>query len=341
MVKEKQTVISNGKTFKELAEEWLEKKKIRLKQSSIDKYSNLLNNHILIRLGSLCTTDFCIVKFEKAIEEISISIVNGRQLSLSTMKTIVYIINSIIKYGVRHNYNADITFEFDYKKENSSKISVIAPDDQDKLMQHIIKNPSVNNLGILLSITTGMRIGEICALRHEDIDLTNKTLHICKTAQRVKTPNGTQLISSPPKTKNSNRYIPIPLIVLEYIDLLDFHSVINSQYYLLSNRISPYDPRTLQYSFKRLLKQCGINDINFHSLRHTFATNCIELGFEIKTLSEILGHSSVSFTLNRYVHCSITQKASQMQLIDLKYKSFSQNKEFCEINLYFSKRNER
>ena len=94
-------------------------------------------------------------------------------------------------------------------------------------------------------------------------------------------------------------------------------------FFIMTNATTPFEPRTLQYSFKSTLKKCNINDINFHSLRHTFATNCVELGFDIKTLSELLGHSNVSFTLNRYVHSSINQKIQQMRLIDSCYKEIS------------------
>lgn len=320
MIKNEQDL--SCKTFRLIAEEWLEKKRIRLKHSSIEKYENLLNKHILIRIGSLEAKDFNTQVFEQTIEDISTSIINNKHLSTSSMKSIVYIINSIIKYGVRYGYNDPVLFQFEYKNDHFSKPKVIPHPDQDKMILHIKNNPSMNNLGILLSITTGLRLGEICALQYKDINFDSKTIHICKTVQRIRTVSGTKLISSPPKTYNSNRYIPIPLIVQEYINSFNIiDSATNSQHYLLSDSVIPYEPRTLQYSFKRLLIQCDIDDINFHCLRHTFATNCVEVGFEIKTLSEILGHSSVSFTLNRYVHSSIIQKANQMKLLDKKYES--------------------
>lgn len=310
------------KTFRFLAEEWLEKKRTRLKHSSIEKYENLLNKHILIRIGNLETNNFNTQIFEKTVEDISTSIINNKQLSTSSIKSIVYIINSIIKYGVRYGFNEPIVFQVEYKNDYFPKPKVIPHPDQDKMIQHIKNNHSMNNLGILLSITTGLRLGEVCALQFKDINFDNNTIHICKTVQRIRTVNGTTLISSSPKTYNSNRYVPIPLIVQEYINSTNIiDSATNSQYYLLSNSAIPYEPRTLQYSFKRLLVQCEIDDINFHCLRHTFATNCVEVGFEIKTLSEILGHSSVSFTLNRYVHSSLKQKANQMKLLDKQYES--------------------
>lgn len=85
------------------------------------------------------------------------------------------------------------------------------------------------------------------------------------------------------------------------------------QGYLLTGSYERYiEPRNYQYHFKKILQQCKIPQTNFHTLRHTFATRCVELGFDVKTLSEILGHSNINITLNRYVHPSFNLKKQNM-----------------------------
>ena len=171
-----------------------------------------------------------------------------------------------------------------------------------------------NALGIALSLHTGIRIGELCALQWKDIDLTNRTITVRKTVQRIKCYGGknkTKLVITEPKSASSARIIPIPdclIVVLE-----KFKD--NADKYVLSGKYSPVEPRTVQYRFASVLKKANLPSVHYHSLRHAFATNCISLGFDVKTLSEILGHSSVEITLNRYVHSSLDRKRACMDMV--------------------------
>ena len=168
-------------------------------------------------------------------------------------------------------------------------------------------------LAVLLSYNMGLRIGEVCGLRWDDIDLHKGTLTIRKTVQRIYENRKTKIYIGSPKSKCSERIIPIPGFLLPIL----------KEYkrceYVLSGCEKVVEPRTLQYRFKTLLKKAKIPSVTFHSLRHSFATNCIKLGFDVKTLSEILGHSSVEITLNRYVHSSMDRKRACM---DMMKKSF-------------------
>lgn len=154
---------------------------------------------------------------------------------------------------------------------------------------------------------------EVCALTWADIDLRDGVIHIRRNLQRVKADDGqknnTEILLQTPKTGSSHRIIPIPPVLLP---LLKKHCQKPDQY-LISGRRKPWaEPRTLQYRFAKILKACGLEHFNFHMLRHAFATRCIAEGFDVKSLSEILGHSSVQITLNLYVHSSMKRKRQLM-----------------------------
>ena len=147
----------------------------------------------------------------------------------------------------------------------------------------------------------------------ENLHTQLQLISIKRTVQRIRVASGqrkTKLWVGTPKSKSSIRTIPIPDFLMSALYALSAQSC--SDAYVLTQTDEPLDPRTLQYYFNKVTISCGIGKINYHILRHTFATNCVALGFDIKTLSEILGHSNVSITLNKYVHPSIQQKTIQM-----------------------------
>lgn len=172
-----------------------------------------------------------------------------------------------------------------------------------QLTKYLKNNPDIFKIGILLCLITGLRLGEICALRWEDIDFENKILCVKHTVQRIfdKKLGKTRLTETRPKSYYSEREIPV---ADEIINLLYLHR--GEGYFFLGSR--PMEPRTYQYKFYLYLKEAGITHMNFHILRHTFATNCIECGIDPKSLSEMLGHADVRITLNRYVHPTMQSK---------------------------------
>ena len=160
----------------------------------------------------------------------------------------------------------------------------------------------------------GLRIGEVCALQWKDIDLEKRILTVSKTIQRVQCRTGakhTKLIITEPKSESSKRTIPIPDCLLPL--LKQFRD--NDEVSVVSGKKKPVEPRTMQYRFAKILHNADLPSFNYHSLRHLFATRCVELGFDVKTLSEILGHSSVEVTLNRYIHSDLERKRTCMSLL--------------------------
>lgn len=171
-------------------------------------------------------------------------------------------------------------------------------------------NFTFRNLGIFICLSTGVRIGEICALTWEDIDTENGIIHIRKTIQRIYIrENGvrhTELMIDTPKTATSIRDIPMTKDLLSVLKPL--RKVVNESFFVLTNDAMPTEPRTYRNYYKKLLAKLDIPPIKFHGLRHSFATRCIESHCDYKTVSVILGHSNISTTLNLYVHPNYEQK---------------------------------
>ena len=140
----------------------------------------------------------------------------------------------------------------------------------------------------------------------------------------------TEVVIGTPKSDKSKREIPLPDFLMPYID--EYHAareaerkaagdIYDERGFIICNEIgNPVEPRTMQDTFKRLIKAAGIEDANFHCLRHTFATRALESGVEIKTLSEILGHADVSTTFNKYAHSLPEQKRKAMDAVSKFYK---------------------
>ncbi|MFR0985310.1 MAG: site-specific integrase [Frisingicoccus sp.] len=186
--------------------------------------------------------------------------------------------------------------------------------EQEKLCQYLYSDLNACNIGILISLFTGLRVGEICALRWEDISISEQTIHICRTMQRIQDKSGkngrTKIVVTTPKSPCSIRTIPIPE---ELMQILISFQTSRTGYFLTGSCQKYMEPRTMQNRFKAALKNCSVSNANYHALRHTFATRCVELGFDVKSLSEILGHANVNITMNRYVHPSMELKKANMQ----------------------------
>lgn len=164
-------------------------------------------------------------------------------------------------------------------------------------------------MAFLLRLETGIRLGEVCALRWSDVDFTSGLLHIRRTAYRINYGGRTELVTQTPKTDNSLQTIPLTAKMLSI--LRSFRAGEND--YLFTGSDKPMEPRTLQYRFQKFLKELGISSRNFHILRHSFATRCIDCGMDIKSLPEILGHANVQVTLQMYVHPSMDSKRSALE----------------------------
>lgn len=191
--------------------------------------------------------------------------------------------------------------------------------EQQQFMRYLLKDSDLIKLGIVFALYTGVRCGELCALQWSDIDLLEKTVTISKTMQRIQNRNNesgekTKIIIMPPKSDDSFRTIPIPDFLASM--LKEFQPKQRDAFLLTGLTDKYVEPRCMQNRFKKHLSTCGIENMNFHALRHTFATRCIEVGFDIKSLSEILGHADVNTTLSLYVHSSFELKVDNMKKLN-------------------------
>lgn len=305
---------SSNYLFSEIAAKWLERIKLECKISTYNKYRNNYEKQIKSVFGKYPTSKISSEMVESFIMRL---LTNGRSdnepFSNKTVQDILMEIKQIIKYAEEHygvesqlsNYKTNI-------KKKPKETNTISASSVRNLCNELLRDVDLYKIGVLISLYTGIRIGELCALQWKDISFDDGLLYISKTAQRVQQLDNpykkTTLCVLAPKSISSNRIIPLPKTLLDLLN--KFKN--NDNYYIMTGKEKCADPRTMQYHFKKYLKACNIEDTNFHSLRHTFATHCLEIGFDIKTLSEILGHSSVNITLDRYVHSSLKMKQDSM-----------------------------
>ncbi len=295
----------------EFALQWLETVKHNCKPSTYVKYRNIVVKHILPELGN-----YQLHQIEtKVINTFCHSKLQNSALSPKTVKDILSVIKLIVKFAGKFDVPCSCDFESVSIKSNKPTVKGLTSVQSRKIKDFLTNNIDHVNIGILISFYTGVRIGELCALKFNDISFETNTMHIDKTMQRIQNFKGdrnkTDILISPPKSECSIREIPIPPFIVELIIKNDLYK---RDAYLLTGEVTKFiEPRTLENKFNKIAAICNIENVTFHMIRHTFASNCIEAGVDAKSLSEILGHSSVNITLNRYVHSSMEIKKMNME----------------------------
>lgn len=315
--------MKNKSCFEYWLLEWLDYKHAIVKNSTYMKYRNSINKHIIPKLGSfdIKTLDNNIV--QKFINQK----LSAEKCSLSpkSVKELVNIIKNTLAYAENYGFQSKCKCELLIVRNSFKPIRVLNKNEEKALLNTLESDTDIFKLGILISLLTGVRIGELCALRWEDVDFKECVITVNRTMQRVQVEgkdNKTEIIITTPKTNASIRQIPIPKMLVDYI--IGFKS--SNDQYILTNKNGNYiEPRVMQYKFKKYIQIAGISDANFHALRHTFATRCIEAGVDVKVLSEVLGHSKVNITLDRYVHNSIDYKKDNIERFNDYILSFSQS----------------
>ena len=309
----KQTnVLSSSIKFSEVLELWLNNNKVHQKGATTNRYQYLIDTHIIPTLGCYFVNDITAGMVNSVLNK---KLTEGRLdgqggLSNSYVKSMMLVIKSALKYASDEEWCQPLKSPIYKPPEEKNELTVLDHDEQKRLEHYIMSNISETTVGILLSLHAGLRIGEICALKWDDIDMSNRIIHIRHTVSRIRAfddceSTSTKLIIDSPKTKESKREIPISNFLLI---ILQKEKVLAKSEYVVSNKESFVSPRTYEYRFHRILKQCNIDSINYHALRHTFATRCIESNCDVKTVSSILGHTNISTTLNVYVHPNMEHK---------------------------------
>lgn len=298
--------------FSEVSEMWLRSIQASVKESSWIKYRNILKCSVVPRLGNmnLCEIDYSVVA--ALCSDLMES--GGKDQSGLAAKTVadaLSLTKAVIKYASRMKYMTDRTALDVSVKVKNAPLRVLSVQEQQILISELTEKLNFTELGIYICLFTGIRVGELCALTWDDISLENNMIHIHRTMQRMQTSGGenkTAILIAEPKSQCSIRDIPIAGTLREKL----MQQAVREGYVLTGNKNKYVEPRTMQNRFKAIVERCGIRDAHFHTIRHTFATRCIEVGFDVKSLSEILGHANVSITLNRYVHPSMELKKKNM-----------------------------
>ena len=291
-------------SFEEVASSWKTEKSNYVKVSTMCVYKEIINVHLIpfFKESKPITHD-------TVQEFVNSSLSKG--FSQKTVKDAVVVIKMIQKYGVRKGYwNLQLVSPTYPANGKQKVIPVITKRNQKKLYNYLKANLNLKNLGILICLFTGIRIGEVCGLLWEDTDLKKGIISIKRTIQRIQIPdakgNKTSLLIGRPKTTTSERIIPLPNIIVEL--MRSYKKTFEKETYILTGTIQPLEPRIYRNYFTKLCKQLRIPKIKFHGLRHTFATRCIESRCDYKTVSAILGHTNIATTLNLYVHPNNSQK---------------------------------
>ena len=295
---------SEKTTLSELTHEWLGSIENSVKRSTYQKYHSIIKNHIDANMIGALPVQFITTKLYSDFTNTKL---DSGTLSPKTVNDILIVIGLALSYA-EEVYGIKKP-KLQRVKEPKKEMRVLSIKEQKQLEQYLYQGMTLYKFGVLLALYTGLRIGELCALQWEDVQadciVINKTMH------RIQDGDHTIIEITEPKTPSANRRIPIP----------DFLQPIISTYckpkgYILINRNgNRVEPRLMQLNFQRMIEDCGISKTNFHALRHTFATRCIEASFDVKSLSEILGHADIKTTLNKYVHSSFELKQRNMKLL--------------------------
>lgn len=310
--------------YEEWLDIWMEKERFFIKESTYATYTNIIENHLKPVLGkkkinNITNEDlqnFIILKLSTSKKNLE------KGLALKTVKDMTVLIKNTLKTATQNKLISFQNFQCKFPSSFSkSHLKTFSVEEQKILFKYLINNQNSKNLGILLCLQTGLRLGEICGLQWQDINLEKSTLTICRTLQKIyikeKNKSYSKTIISTPKTKTSNRIIPLNI---DFINLIKPFQQ-NKNNYFITNSTNYLKPHCYRYYYQKLLHFLNLPKLRFHSLRHTFATQAVELGIDCKIISEILGHANMNTTLNLYVHPKTEYKRKCLDLIYKKLKN--------------------
>ncbi len=303
-------------TTQHLLTEWLEVyQKEHIKTRTYSRYQGLITMHIVPMLGNRSISELGRRDIQEflAQQRKDGNMRNGDKLSATSTNMMLSVLNLAFEYARDMEYiEENPCIRVRRTKAEARKVEAFMVEEQRAIEQEITKSNDRRLHGILMCLYTGLRIGELLGLTWDDIDFDRGLMQITKTVYREKDENGMwQLCVDTPKTRSSDRIIPLP----EYIAkmLLQDKESAATPYVVENKKGERMSIRSYQYMFEKTLERAGVRKLNFHALRHTFATRAIECGMDIKTVADIMGHQNASITLNRYAHCMLDHKIEMMQ----------------------------
>ncbi len=299
----------------EMLENWLNECASRVKLSTYENYFYCIKTYVLPYFEKTKTKPLS----KPELEGFSAYIRNIPSLSYAYQYKILTVLKVAIRSSITDEHLKKTFLDaIRLPKIPAKMIQVFSVEEQKKIEKTLLSDECLKSVCILLCFYTGLRLGELGALKWKDIDLTSNTLTIRATLSRKKNfgagESKTVLYISSPKNRSSQRQIPIPDFLNEILKKYEIPNHV--EYYLLSGKKTPMDTRSLQKYYVNILKASGIEHRKFHTIRHTFVTRALEMGVDIKTVSELIGHASVTNTLNIYAHSLMEQKKKAIEKLN-------------------------
>lgn len=313
------SILFPAKTLESVIKEFLTEHRFHVKTSTYARYIEITDKHLIPDLGSISISDFTQDVGNNYVQRLlSDGKFKGVGLAPKTIKDIISVLKLVLKYAEDKNYRSPTPIVFSLPKADHSQIQIFSQSQIKCLEALVCSTSDTYKFGVYLCMYTGLRLGEICALQWKDVDCINSTISVNKTILRVKNVSNTarkktELLINSPKTPSSRRLIPLPESLSRMLKNLKEECSASENAYVLTGASNFIEPRNYYRRYKCYLRSCNLENFNFHALRHTFATRCIEAGVDPKVLSEILGHASVRITLDRYVHPSLEVKRNSME----------------------------
>ncbi|MCM1130161.1 MAG: site-specific integrase [Roseburia sp.] len=296
--------------------EWLENYvKVSSKIRTVERYEQIISKHISPKLGDYDLDELTPILIQKYVSELLTqgNKRTGLGLAPNTVNSIINVVQSSIHLAYDFGLILNGMTKIKRPKVIEKKVDCFTILEQKKIEKEVLEGSKPYMIGVIISLYTGLRIGELLALEWSDLDFSLEIMNISKSCHDGKIDNCQfGRIIDTPKTKSSIRTIPLPK---KLIPILKNYKKICRSNYIISKGNKEISIRTYQRNFKALLQKLNIENHTFHSLRHTFATRALECGMDVKTLSEILGHKSPVITLNRYVHSMFEHKKKMMNII--------------------------
>lgn len=303
-------------TVESVAYAWIRDCSHKWKESTKCRYQEKLDIYILPHFGKRELSDISTAEVEAFISMIQVDGMPGRKpVGTGTARSVLTVLKQIRIHALKMDHPVRFNPDCIIVRVHKADITVFSESEEKKLVAQLSTDMDETDAGFLTCLFTGIRVGELCALNCDNIDLEDGVIRIRATMQRLPDHSGghkkTKITIDAPKSECSVRDIPINKDLSEV--LRRFHKP--GAFLLTGDKEKFVEPKTMENRFKRILKKCGLRSAGVHSCRHTFSCRCIERGMDPKTLSEILGHANVATTLNTYVHSNRKNKENGLNML--------------------------
>ncbi len=258
-------------TIQEAVTGFLAEKENTIKLSSYLRYEQMLRKHILPSLGRVCVDQLSTKAFTSFLQQKQID----SELSQKTLKDIGTLLKGVLKYAETTFNCSSPAHGAKLPKYRQNMPEIFSDAEINSIANRVLDVPSILGIAILLTLNSGLRLGELCALRWSDIDFSSGVISVQRTVQRLTVDGVGKLVIQPPKSLSSLRRIPIPADMLALLKQVRLSNSIDS--FLMTGTDAPMAPRTCQYQYKLFLKECGVHYRNFHILRHPYVKHTTKI----------------------------------------------------------------